>query len=191
LSANSKEELVMPGKFLTTEEEFLPGSNTFDDKEGNVYASSMGKVEFDNAKKEVKVNTKTRTVKPIDVGSIVVGKVSMVKEQVIFIDILEAYNNGEPRAITNSFGTLHVASASMGYVNKMSELFRAGDIVKARVVEVNPYSISLTTKESFLGVMKAFCVKCRKPLGLFGTSLKCTACGNAETRKLSMDYVLK
>ena len=188
---SEQEELVMPGKFLTTEEEFLAGSNTFDDKDGKVYSSSIGQVEFDNAKKEVRVKSKSRTVKSIDAGSIVIGKVSIVKEQVVFIEILEASNNGEPRAITNAFGTLHVASASMGYVNKMSELFRVGDIVKARVVEVNPYSISMTTKESYLGVMKAFCVKCRKPLGLFGTSLKCTACGNAETRKLSMDYVLK
>jgi len=73
----------------------------------------------------------------------------------------------------------------------MTELFELGDIVKAEVTMLTKYSTEISTEKGDFGVGKAFCSKCKQPLQLFQNQLKCTACGNVESRKISQDYILR
>jgi exosome complex component CSL4 len=84
-----------------------------------------------------------------------------------------------------------VSRVDTGFVKVLSEKFKIGDIVKARVDEIYPFGLELSTADPSLGVVKAFCAKCRQPLHLFGAMLKCLSCGATERRKISSDYVLK
>lgn len=189
--SKSKSETVIPGSFLTTEEEFLPGKNTFEDSSGNIYSTTTGSAVYDSSKKEVTVDSKPQPAKAVDAGSIIIAKATVVREQVAFLEISSAENHNQPRKVINSFASLHVSAVSDEYVDSMKSVLRIGDLVKARVAEVTPYSISVTLKGPDFGVIKAFCVRCRRPLSMFDRTLKCLSCGNSEDRKISKDYILK
>ncbi|MDO8538337.1 MAG: exosome complex RNA-binding protein Csl4 [archaeon] len=185
-----KQKLVLPGEFLTVEEEFLPGMNTFEEN-GNIFSSKIGEVLFDENNRKVSVKEKHVLAKMLDRGSIVFARISLVKESTVVVSIISAENNGEPRIFAFSNASIYVSNASSQYVRDLSELFKIGDIIKAKVKEVTKYSIDLATNEPDLGVVKAFCTKCREPMQLFGSTLKCLNCASNENRKLSQDYYLK
>lgn len=185
-----KEEPVFPGQFLTVEEEYLPGHNTFE-QNGKIYASSIGKVNFDDVHKEVHVHSADEKLKLIEVGNIVLGQVILVKESFVVLNLLEAHKGSEKRKVLDPNATLFVSRVSQAYVRSLSDFFKVGDLVKAKVVEITPYTIELASNEVQLGVVKAFCGQCRQPMILFGEKLKCKECGSVEDRKISNDYVLK
>ncbi len=187
----SEKEFVIPGSFLGAEEEFSPGMNTCEDSEGNIYSSCVGEKNLDLKKREVNVIKKTKIVKPLEAGSVVLGRVELVKDQVAILDLIDAKKDSEPRTISGLTAIIPIFNVSSGYVKNMECVFRVGDIVRAKVTEITQYSIELTTKEEGFGVVKAFCVKCRQKLLLFGSKLKCSNCGNPELRKISGDYLLK
>jgi exosome complex component CSL4 len=185
-----KDELVFPGAFLTTGEEFAPGFNTFEDEKGNILASCVGKAEFDPATREVSVSCIKET-KVLDEGAVVTGMVTSVKENVALVEIFEAKKNNDDLKIPNPFAVLLISAVSEAFVKNLRDMFRIGDIIRAKVAKVNTYGTDLTTKGREFGTLKAFCIKCRHPLRLFGTQLKCTNCGNTETRKVSSGYLLR
>lgn len=179
---------VVPGAFLTTEEEYTPGQNTVEDASGNVYSTCVGNAEFDDANREVKV-TCDKSSKPLDVGTEVYAVVSDARDNMVLVNITSAQKDGKKRAFAMSTASIPVREIDEKYVEKAKDLFKAGDIVKARVIKALPYGTDLSTKSSELGVVKAYCVKCKSPLHRFGHDLKCTNCGTTEERKLSKDYV--
>jgi len=183
-------KLVLPGQFLTTEEEFSPAANTFADDNGRIHADSVGILDFDEKKREVLVQKKSRIVKVAGIGSIVLGRVIMVKDNAVVLELLQAEMQAEPRRLLHSSGTVMVSRVSMFFVKKLHDDFKIGDLVKAKIVEVTDYGIELSTNEPSLGVVRAYCTNCRQELGLFAGKLKCTNCGSIERRKLSSDYSL-
>lgn len=191
MSAKKESNLVMPGQFLSTEEEFMPGTNAFSDDNGRVSADSVGIPEFNLLKHEVDVKKKSRTVKVAGIGSLVLGRIMLVKDNLVVLELLTAESNGEERRLLQSSGTIMVSRVSNNYVKRLSDEFRVGDLVKAKIVESNTYGIELSTNEQSLGVVRAYCVNCRQELGLFSGKLKCTNCGSLEFRKISVDYSLK
>ncbi len=184
-----KKRLVLPGEFLSTEEEFVPGANAFD-SEGNVYSGSLGFVEADSKTKEISVRPSIglHRLKP---GSIAFGRVSLVKENSVSLS-LDASPSAEGRQIIAPRGAMiPVRNVSADYVKSLKDCFKIGDIVKAKVTKVLPSGIDLATDHPDLGVVKAFCSNCRKPLHLFGASLKCMSCGSTEKRKIARNYLVK
>ena len=184
-----KKNLVLPGDFLTTEEEFLPGKNTFSD-DGTIYSDSSGEAVFNQKEKKVSVEKK-REVLSLDIGSIVYARVMLVKKSAVLVDIIHAEKDNMERVISNSNASIPVRNVSRDYVKSLNDYFKIGDIVKAKVSFTSEYAIDLRTNEPDLGVVNAFCSKCRHSLHSFGSKLKCTSCGNTEQRKLSKDYVFK
>ena len=85
-----KNDLVLPGSFLAYEEEYMAGQNAFGDEKGNVYSTIVGYKELDKINHEVNVKSVAKTAKRIEKGDIVKGKVAMVKDNVVLIDIREA-----------------------------------------------------------------------------------------------------
>jgi exosome complex component CSL4 len=67
-------------------------------------------------------------------------------------------------------------------------MFRAGDIVRAKVIGVQREPIQLSTVGRDLGVLVALCSRCRTVLNREGNRLRCPECGSLESRKLTNDY---
>jgi len=186
-----KKDIAMPGTYLGAEEEYLPGENAYVDNEGNVFSDSVGVPSFDQKQHTVSV-LKDKQVKILEEGTIILGKVSLVKDNVVLVEMQHAEKDSKKLNIHMSMGVIAIFNAENSYVKTLSALFKIGDIVKCRVAMVSRHTIELETRSSpDLGVIKGFCTRCRTPLKLFGQTLKCTGCSNEEQRKLSSEYVLK
>ncbi len=175
--------IVLPGERLGEEEEFESGAYAFVDENGTIRASVMGTPAVDQRVHRADVLPK-RIVKPLDVGSVAVGRVVIIKNSAAVIEMLRAENNGEPRVISMSYASLPVHKIARQYVRTIRETLRIGDIVRARVTFVAPFGIDLATEEPGMGVIRAHCRKCRSILHAFGARLKCTNCGSDEVRKI-------
>lgn len=184
-------EIVFPGSFLATAEEYVPGENTYESDKGTIHANGVGIKQIDSAKHEVSLQKLSKLVKPLDRDSIVIAKVTMTKDNMALVEILSSEKNGEPRKPLNTYAAIPAFNATGSFVKSMKELFKIGDIVKAKVTMSMPQAVDLATKWPEFGVIKAFCTKCRQPLHLFGETLKCGSCGHTERRKLSKDYLLQ
>lgn len=177
----------LPGDHLAAEEEFSSGENTFEEN-GEIISDSMGTALKDSKQRSVSVLAQKKLL-PLKVGSIVLGKVTVVKSSSVGIEIFAGRNGNDRQVVYSSFASLPVRNVASGYVRNLGENFKIGDIVRAKVAMVSPVGIDLRTNEQDLGVIKAFCSKCRQSLNLFGRMLKCTNCGSSESRKISSEYV--
>ncbi len=183
-----KKKVALPGQLISTEEEFMPGKNTFEDN-GEIFSGSTGLIEEDFKTKEISVKPASEPVK-LRPGSIIFGKVDVVKDNSVLIEMRNVYGM-DKKVIAPSFAVIPVRNVSRDYVERLHDFFKVGDIVKAGVSKILPgNNIDLETNSPELGVVKAFCSRCRKPLHLFGSSLKCLSCGNTEGRKISKNYLL-
>ena len=181
--------MVLPGDFLATEEEFGPGKNAFD-SEGNVYSGSLGFVETDSKTKEISVTPLTE-LHQLRRESLVLGRVMLVKENSVSIALCKNPEKEQRQVIAKRMAMLPIRNVSRDYVDKLRDCFKIGDIVRARVSKILPIGIDLATNQADLGVIKAFCSRCRHPLYLFGTSLRCLNCGISEKRKIAKGYLVK
>ena len=177
----------MPGDFLSVEEEFGAGKNTFEDKEGNIFASVVGKQDFNNKDREVSVKT-TKEVNQIELGSIVTGKIVRIKDPVVTIEISKIERDGKEQVSSFGIVQLMIANVSRDHINFLRDEFRLGDIIKAKVIKINKFGIDVTTQYPEFGVIKAYCSNCRNALELYGRTLKCSKCGSIEKRKLSTEF---
>ena len=186
----SDKNIVMPGDFLSTEEEYMPGKNTYISEEGDICSDSLGKSEIDTTEKSISVE-KLKNAELLDVGTVVHARVSMLKPNSVFVEIFSAEKDGKKRVVPGAMAAIPVRNISREYVEKLGDFFGIGDIVKAKIASYATYGTDLRTNEHELGVVKAFCKKCRKPLYLFEKQLKCRNCGSNEHRKIADDYMLK
>lgn len=184
-------KLVYPGDFLGYEEEFLAGIHTYADDEGKVYSDSVGFKDENAEEHEVNVNSLKGDVKIIEKGCIVTGIVYLVKTHGVVIELKMAELNGKKRVVHDSMASLAVFNISREYVKSTEDMFRVGDIVKAKVIDVSPYGIELDTKFPEYGVIKAFGKKSRMPLHLISGKLRDPLTGDTETRKISSEYLLR
>ncbi len=180
-------DFVLPGDFLATPEEFLPGEGAHEEN-GKVYSSSVGIVLLDVRTRKVSVFSRTKTLPILKPGDLVIGRIEEVRDQFATVFLCCMLGKEDRELPPPRLGILHISKVQRGFVKDLSSLFRAGDVIKAKVLEVRPESVHLTVQDRALGVIYALCSKCRKPLDREDTKLKCPSCGNVETRKLSTDY---
>jgi len=169
--------MIIPGEVLTTEEEFLAGKNTFVEN-GIIKSASFGIANFNNDTKEVSVEGKS--VQTIKEGDIVYGVVSNVKESSILVDLKKG--EGEIK-ITITRAQIPVRNISNEFVSKTRDFYRIGDIVKAKISKISDYGIDLETKGKGLGVIKAYCSKCRHEMTPGQGQMRCLECSSVEGRK--------
>ena len=180
-----KEKIVMPGDKLSTSEELLPGEGTFEE-DGIIMAARTGEYVVDEKYRKAKVKPLTSVPVILKKGDIVIVEVGMVKSSMIIANVIHVI--GKNRSVSGDRnGTIHVKEIADGYVKDAASEFRAGDFVRAKVIQVKP-SIQLATKDRDLGAIKALCVKCRHSLIKKGDTLECEHCGNKERRRTAMDY---
>ncbi len=183
-------EFVIPGSVLGSEEEYVAGPNAYD-VEGNIVADAIGTKVLDSTKYEAAVQKQTREVRIIERGCIVTCVVSLVKAAAVLVEIREAEINGQRRTVHDRNGSINVRNIANSYVKSCEDMYRIGDIVRAKVIDITPYGVELETKAPELGVIKAFGIRGRKPLHLIDGALRDPATGATEERKISSAYTLR
>jgi exosome complex component CSL4 len=176
---------VLPGDLIGTSEEFIPRSGAYLDG-GNIYAASSGIVNINKKERSISVTPVTNTPPHLQVGDIVIGQVTDVKDSVALVEIAGIKGKGEREIVNAEQAAIHVSNVKDAYVKDLYYEFAPFDIVKARVLDLRNMRLSTVNKE--LGVMKAYCGNCRTVLKTDNNKLKCPKCERTETRKISSDY---
>ena len=165
-------------------EEFLPGPGTYE-QEGTIFANFTGTARIDLRNKRVTVVPTTRIPDIPKEGATVLASVTHAQEKMATVSIWKI----DGKALQNPFtAILHISSSSPRYERNMSDVCKAGDIIRARVIDVSNAIPQLTTAGRGLGVIKAFCSRCGAVLEFTNRRLQCSSCGNLERRRLAEDY---
>ena len=176
--------IVVPGDFLGTSEEFTLGKGVYDDQ-GNIYAAQIGDVHITD-KREIEVLPRVETPPTLQEGDVVLGRIEDLRESVAVVSIACMQGKEEREIASTTQGVIHISNVKSGYVNDLQHEFGYLDLVKAKVIDAK--ALRLSTEEKRLGVIKAFCGRCRGELRRKGNVLTCERCKRVESRKLSEDY---
>ncbi|WP_407354841.1 exosome complex RNA-binding protein Csl4 [Methanolobus sp. WCC5] len=176
---------VMPGDLVGTTEEFRAGNGTYVNV-ADIHSLGTGYVKIDRKSRTISVVPRTSTPPQIDEGDIVVGNVVNMRDSVALVEIGAIKGKGEREFQTNGAAAIHVSNVKDSYVKNLGQEFSLSDIVKAKVI--NTQNMRLSTDEKSLGVMRAYCSRCRSVLQKDDNRLKCPQCGRVEKRKISSDY---
>ena len=176
---------MLPGEKLSTSEELLSGDGTFEE-DGIIRAARIGKYVVDEKHRRAIVKPVTSVPVRVKRGDTVLAEVRFIRSSMIIADVIHV--KGENRGISgDTNGTLRVSEISQSYVKDPASEFSLGDIIRAKVTQVNP-NIQLETKDRSLGVIKGLCTKCRHTLIKKDNILECENCGNKEQRRTAIDY---
>jgi exosome complex component CSL4 len=178
------DEKVMIGDYLGTIEEFMPGTGTFAE-DGKIYAAKIGFKRVDPENHTAEVHGKE--LAGIKLDQIVFGEVMNVKNSNVTLVVSKIQGNP---GLIDERTCIYVSNIADTYVKNPEEMFAIGDIVKAKVIKMGDGLIDVSTKGD-LGVVKAFCKKCREPMALSQKKegmLECKCCKSLEKRKIAKDY---
>jgi len=179
-----EEKNVLIGDYIGTIEEFVPGEGTYSE-DGKIYAASIGKVVVDREKHVASVEGKT--LAQIKVGHMVFGEVFRISNNAVVVSISKIKGI---KGIVDIKAGIYVSNIADSYVERPEDMFGIGDIVKAKVIKIEQGLVDLSTRGD-LGVVKAFCKRCRSELIKSTKSynkMECPSCGHIESRKISKDY---
>ncbi len=180
-------DFVVPGDFLATVEEFIPNEGVYEEGH-NVYSSRTGVVLKDADSKKISVHPKTDTPPVLKKGDIVIGTIDQIRGQIANVDIA-AIRGKEDRELSFSGDSIiHISNISDDYVEEIEDELKPADIVRAKVTDMTKNSAKLSIVGDSLGVLVAFCSKCRYEMEKNNSKLKCPNCGSAESRKIANDY---
>jgi len=177
-------QFTAPGDRLGVIEEFMPGSGTYVE-EGAIHSKTVGYTLLDMENRKVSVYPLSQAVNVPKVGSPVVGQVSDTQSKTAMVRIFQIGN----KMLSGVFsGILYISDANASYVDSMFDVCKTGDIVRAKVVSKANRTFHLSTAESDLGVIYAFCSQCGHMLSLKAQKMQCPKCGKIEKRKVSSYY---
>jgi len=181
-------KIVLPGEFICSEEEYIPTKNVYLSG-GNIYSMVSGYVVIDTRRKTIKV-LPLKNLPTANLHDTVVGEVIEISKNVAIV-IFQYVVGKSIKATFNTTSTIFIRNISETYIEDIHDALHICDIVLGRVVSVKP--MSLTIKPKDLGVVKAFCSNCKKPLAKDMqknelVQLACAQCHTYETRKTSFYY---
>jgi len=174
--------VVYPGDFIATVEEREPGANTFEEN-GSVFSAITGK----NASTQRAACVSGKAIRKLARGDDVIG---LVQDLYDTIALVEFQPVNPLAAASNTYAYMRISEIQRGYTESFKGFLHIGDVFKAKVVDVTPLGIYLTIAERGLGVIRAFCTRCRKQMALEKDGFfRCAECGSAERRKIPLDGV--
>jgi len=177
--------VVVPGEHLGSEIEFLPDKGTYTEGE-EIRSLFVGEAEV--AGKRVSVAPKASVPALLAPRMLVYGRVEEIFDPIALVRV-EGAEMGGVRPVSNAYYcVLHASRMSRGFTKNVRDEVRIGDVIKAVVDEIKGDDIHLSMREEGLGVVKAFCSRCRDALRIEGNALACSSCGNKERRKLGSPY---
>jgi len=163
----------------------MPGHGTFQDN-GVIRSSILGRFKVDRKNLLAIVEPLTGEPLVLKEGDIAICEVKQVMDNLVLTEILHIV--GKKRQIAGEKdAALFIANISDEFVTHPNTKYRIGDIIRAKIIRVDPL-IQISTKGKEFGVIKAFCTNCRKPLIRKGNMLECPVCGRKEERKIADDY---
>lgn len=166
---------------MATSEEYIPGEGTYESR-GKIYSAAVGHLEFGEDEKTTKVIIINEPALP-KTGDIIIGLIKDTGSNMVTVEILQI--EGKERGIaTNTYATIHISRISQSYTDNPRREFRRSELIRAKVIQMKP-SIQLSTNEQDLGIVKAYCLKCRHPLDKKDSTLYCEKCDRTEHRKFS------
>ncbi len=184
-------DFVIPGDKLGIIEQYLPGKGTYDN-EGSIEATAIGEVTIDSKNKTISIKPKSGTPNMLEIGDKIYGQITDIKPQRINVNIDRSVNT--ERALSLPYmGSIHISKVKNGYLEKISDAFRIGDIIKAKVIKITGDYVDLSTVDYDCGVVKAMCTRCRDYMNTTNKKdeLKCENCYKKDKRKISNEYVNK
>ena len=183
-----EEQIVMPGDKLGIIEQYLPGEGTYDDN-GEIKSSVLGNVKINQKMKVISVESDAKPAL-LKVGDVVYGQITDIKPQRANVKIDCIKDNARPLALPY-MGAIHISQGKKDYLEKLSDAFRIGDIVQAKVVKITGDNVDLGTVDDDCGVLKAMCTRCRDYMHTTKkqNELQCNTCNKKEKRKISKNYV--
>lgn len=178
-------DFVVPGDFIGTSEEYLPGKGTYEEK-GNIYADMTGRLAYDRKERSVFIDPATNVPPTPKEGDIVVGRVVDIKGSVALVELARIKGSLDREIAGNTQAAIHISNVKDSYVQDLAQEFGYQDVVKAKVIDTK--NMRLSTVDKDLGVLTSQCSRCKVNLKYEGGKLKCPKCERKESRKLSQDY---
>lgn len=184
-------DFVMPGEKLGIIEQYLPGKGTYEN-EGDIEATVLGTININSKMKTISVEPKAGHPATLEVNDKVYGQITDVKPQRVNVKI-DRLENTQRELSLPYMGSIHISKAKEGYLDKISDAFRIGDIIKAEVIKITGDNVELTTVKEDCGVLKAMCTRCREYMSTTPkrNELQCKRCNKKERREVSSEYVNK
>lgn len=182
-----EERLVEPGTPLAFSEELLPGPGTYDDGE-QIRAALFGTQRLDPETMQVSVAPAGKPVAAVEKGDVVLGLITFLKPELASVRILEIRDKEGRSVLHQVEGTLHVSKVDKRYIKSLEDEFRAGDVVRAKVIGLKG-GPQLATDAPDLGCLLAFSPEDpTRRLDRKGDSLIDPETGRRYGRKLAEDY---
>ena len=179
---------VLPGDYIATTEEYAPSYGVFEEKE-KIYADSIGSLQLDAKSHTASLKAKTRIPRIMERGMITLGFVADVTENTAMIDLFPFQQGPFSYIPPGTTAILHVRDVKRGFTQDIPSEIGKGDIIRVKITEVSKHTVSLTTADKDLGVIKAFCGSCRHEVRKIGIDkLKCPNCGRIQMRKLAVTF---
>ena len=181
-------DFVMPGEVLGVSEQFLPDKWTYDD-EGYIKASVLGTVDISSSNKRISIIPSSGTPAILNVGDSVYGEITDVRGQRATINIQKMKGTSRKLALPY-MAAIHISQVKRGYLEKLNDAYRIGDVIEAKVSKIIGDNLDLNTEDKENGVVKAICTRCRAYMIPTGRrdELYCEVCDRKERRKISINY---
>lgn len=183
--SGAKERVLMPGDYVATSEEFIPGYGTYEER-GKIFAAITG--HLDLCMNEMTASILPRGSAPVllEFGDTVIGCVVKVVKGYVYVEILG--KKGEKRALSgDSNARLHISNMSRHFVKDTNQSFSENDIIRAKVIRTAP-ALELSTADDHLGIIMATCHCCANTMEIEKGCLLCRECKIMLRREITNDY---
>jgi exosome complex component CSL4 len=183
---DQERRLLLPGDEIGTAEEYIAGEGTFE-QDGKIFSSNTGYLDIDKNEMIVRVKPATSTPVILKINDLVYGVVYDIKGSMVLVNVSKVIGEDRDIAMGDTMGSLHISKIQEEYLKDIGEAFKVSDIVRAKVIQVEP-SLQLTTNGRNQGVIVANCIECQMPLEKKGRDLICPQCETKYRKKLAEDY---
>jgi len=184
-------DFVMPGDVLGVSEQFLPDKWTYDD-EGYIKASILGTVDISSSNKKISIVPSSGSPALLKVGDVVYGEITDIRGQRSTVNVQKMKETDRKLALPY-MAAIHISQVKRGYLEKLIDAFRIGDVIEAKVSKIMGDNLDLNTEDKEHGVIKAMCSRCRAYMVPTNRKdeLYCKVCDRKERRKVSINYDYK
>ena len=167
----------IPGEKIAQIEEYLPGDNTYEDKDV-IRATTIGNINLDSTERLASINRQKQITVP-KVGDIIIGVVeanlpSMIAIMIKFVNGKKVNSDLECICVTRHIRKKNIALAK--------------DVVKAEIISHINGTIHASIDSQELGVLFTKCRKCFGTVVKMRDAVKCKDCGWIDDRKLSSEF---
>ena len=184
-TGKSEKEIIFPSHKLGIEEEFLPGTGTFNE-DHEIRSAVFGEAEVDRSSYRAKVYSFAKGGVHPKRHDTVIGLVENVTHPSVRIKV--AYINYKPAQPSYS-AVMHISDASRDFIKNIDDFYSAGDVIRATVIDAKSIPIQLECKKSNNGVIVTNCVRCGEYAEkIKRDSLQCVSCGWKQSRSTAIDY---